>query len=58
MPAGYSLLPMYTHHCLLPLSTLIQLYWVYYGKYTDMHVHQMPQVPRPYGKVRGTGGKH
>ena len=29
MPAGYSLLPMYTHHCLLPPSTLVQLHRVY-----------------------------
>ena len=29
MPAGYSVLPMYTHHCLLPSSTLVQLHRVY-----------------------------
>ena len=29
MPAGYSVLPMYIHHCLLPSSTLVQLHRVY-----------------------------
>ena len=29
MPAGYSVLPIYTHHCLLPSSTLVQLHRVY-----------------------------
>ena len=39
MPIGYSVLPMYIHHCLLPSSTLVQLHRVY--MVSDIMVNNM-----------------